>query len=188
MNRQSSFAETGRLWMEDALNRAVRSDGDHVVFAHAGPLDHARVQALLAEAEGRSLKAAEGLVQRKRMMNVLVEGLENVSRHVHDQHAQAGFALLVRTDEGYRMSFGNPVPMVTATLLTHRVGIINQMDEADLKDHYLAILGNSERSQHGGAGLGLLTMARKVLRPMEVRTARISPDASMFMLELRLAA
>ena len=174
--------------MEDAVRRAVRSFGDTVVFAHAGPLDHEQVLDLLSEAEAASLQAEEATPLRKRMMNVLVEGLENVQRHVHEEHAQAGFAMLVRVTDGYRMSFGNPVPAASAVLLTHRVGIINAMEDADLKEHYMALLANSARSHNGGAGLGLITMARKSLRPLEVRTARLTGAAAMFIMDLRLAA
>ena len=82
------------------------------------------------------------------MMNVLVEGLENVHHHSLPSHRDASFALLVRDDHGYRISFGNTVPLAMAALITHRVGIINEMDEADLKEHYLKLLSNSARSEH----------------------------------------
>lgn len=188
MHNPLTLAELGRLWKEDALARAMAAPGATAVLDHCGPMDHTRVQALLAEAEAKSLAAEEGVAQRKRMMNVLVEGLENIHRHVEEPNDQAGFALLVRSSEGYRMAFGNPVPVATAALLTHRIGIINEMDEVDLKEHYLNLLANSARSNNGGAGLGLLTMARRSARPMEVSTIRLNSSAAMLILELRLAA
>jgi hypothetical protein len=188
MNSPHTLAELGRLWKEDALARALSAPGATPVLEHCGPMDHARVQDLLAQAEASSLAAEEGVSQRKRMMNVLVEGLENIHRHVVDPHHQAGFAVLVRSQAGYHMAFGNPVPVATAALLTHRIGIINEMDEVDLKEHYLNLLSNSARSNHGGAGLGLLTMARRSTRPMHVNTIRLTGQAAMLILELRLAA
>ena len=66
--------------------------------------------------------------------------------------------------------------------------ILNEMDEADLKEHYLKLLSNSARSEHGGAGLGLLTMARKSAKPIVVRTARLCSMAAFLIMEVRIPA
>ncbi len=121
-------------------------------------------------------------------MNVLVEALENVHHHSLGSHREAAFALLVRDAKGFRLAFGNAVPLAMAALITHRVGILNEMDEADLKEHYLKLLSNSARSEHGGAGLGLLTMARKSTKPIVVRTTKMCPEAAFLTMELRVEA
>ncbi len=180
--------DIGQKWLEDARTRAIESPSARVVMAYFGPIDHPKVEQLIAEAEAASLAMEEAMPTRKRMMNVLVEGLENVHHHSLPSHRDASFALLVRDDNGYRISFGNTVPLAMAALITHRVGIINEMDEADLKEHYLKLLSNSARSEHGGAGLGLLTMARKSTKPIVVRTARLCTEAAFLTLELKVEA
>ncbi len=178
--------EVGQQWLEDSLLRCLQDPSGKVVFAFQGTMDHEQVQRLIAEAESSSLTHEDGVVQRKRMMNVLVEGLENVFHHSLPSHKEAAYALCVRDDRGYRLSFGNPVPLAMAALITHRVGILNEMDEADLKEHYLKLLSNSARSEHGGAGLGLLTMARKSNRPLVVRTKKLCAEAAFLNLDLRV--
>lgn len=168
--------------------RAVEAPSAKVVLAYYGAVDHRKVEQLISEAEAASMATEEATPIRKRMMNVLVEGLENIHHHSLPSHREAAFALLVRDDHGYRISFGNTVPLAMAALIAHRVGIINEMDEADLKEHYLKLLSNSARSEHGGAGLGLLTMARKSTKPIVVRTARLCPEAAFLTLELRVEA
>ena len=43
-------------------------------------------------------------------------------------------------------------------------------------------------SEHGGAGLGLLTMARKSAKPIVVRTARLCSLAAFLIMEVRIPA
>jgi Family of unknown function (DUF6272) len=186
MKQTPTLADIGQKWLEDARMRATEDPSAKVVMAYSGAVDHAKVQELIAEAEAASLTREEAMPTRKRMINVLVEGLENVHHHSLPSHREAAFVLLVREDSCYRIAFGNTVPMAMAALILHRVGIINEMDEADLKEHYLKLLSNSARSEHGGAGLGLLTMARKSAKPMIVRTAKLCPEAAFLTLELRI--
>lgn len=176
----------GQYWLDTSLSAWREDPASEVVFAFQGALDHEQVQHLVAQAENASLASEAGVSPRKRLMNVLVEGLENVYHHSLDSHREAAFALLVRDSSGYRLAFGNAVPLAMAALITHRIGILNEMDEADLKEHYLKLLSNSARSEHGGAGLGLLTMARKSVKPMVVRTGRISQQAAFLVMELRV--
>lgn len=186
MERAIPLDEVGRLWLDDARSRTTEEEGALVVFAHHGPLDHHHIEELLAISEAESIALADGVSTRKRMMNVLVEGLENIRRHALQTHRDAGFALLVRTVTGYTITFGNAVPLATAALLTHRIGILNEMDDTDLKEHYLKLLANSARSDQGGAGLGLLTMARKCKRPILVRTTKLCAQSALLTLELRV--
>lgn len=43
----------------------------------------------------------------------------------------------------------------------HRIAVLTEMSEVDLKEHFLKLLSNDGRTDRGGAGLGLVTMARK---------------------------
>jgi len=161
--------------------------GAIVVFEHRGEVDHSVVERLLAMAESASLAANDAVSLRKRLFNVLVEGLENIHHHVEETSRASAFAMLTDTPKGYRLVLGNNMPVAMGALLGHRVGILNEMDDADLKEHYLKLLANEGRTERGGAGLGLLTMARKSSRPI---LAHIRPDRDgtvFFALELTVS-
>lgn len=175
----------GRIWLEDSLSRC-QEEPCSVVFASHGHMDPGHVDSLMAEAERHSLAREDGMVSRKRLLNVLVEGLENIRHHAFESHRDLSFAALLQGERGYRMLFGNAVPLATAALVTHRIGILNEMDDVDLKEHYLKLLGNNARSEFGGAGLGLLTMARKCVRPLAVRASKLSAEAAVLILEVRV--
>ncbi len=175
-------------WANELALRLTATPGVRVVFEHTGPVDHTRLEALIAQAEAHSLLVKDGVSLRKRLFNVLVEGLENVHHHTPADLAATGFALLVQDPEGYRVMFGNAVPAVSAELLAQRVEILNQMDEADLREYYLKLLANQGRTERGGAGLGLLTMARKSSGPIFLHKGSSDGSTIHVALELSLAA
>lgn len=176
----------GRYWLDEARVRCFEDPLAETVFAFNGVIDHDRMAHLLDEAESAALEAGAPTPARKRLVNVLMEALENVCHHGATAQREMSFALLVRDRAGYRFELGNAVPLVTAALLTHRVNILNEMDAADLKDHYVKLLSNDNRSAHGGAGLGLLTMARKSARPLSARSLRLDEHTALFALGLRV--
>ena len=171
-------------WARPALDHLLSGSGHRVVFSHTGPVDHTVVEDLLARAEAASLAAGDAVTVRKRLFNVLVEGLENVHHHAVEGHRSSAFAVLVDTGDGYRLALGNSMPVARAALLTHRVEVLNSMDEADLKQHFMLMLGNDSRTERGGAGLGLLTMARKCHRPMVVRTFPMDQHSAYLVMEV----
>lgn len=155
-----------------------------VVFHHQGDLDHALVRSLLQLAEKASVCAGDAITLRKRLFNVLVEALENMHKHAPKEHRDSVFAILVDRGDGYRMIIGNAVPLASAALLVHRVGILNEMEEVDLKEHFLRLLSNDGRTERGGAGLGLITMARKSARPMVPHMLPRDEHTAYFALEV----
>jgi Family of unknown function (DUF6272) len=147
-------------------------------------MDPMTIGFLLSKAESASLNVADGVVMRKRLINVLVEGLENMHRHTPEAERASGFALLVDHSDGYRLLLGNALPAVSAALLVHRVEMLNEMEEVDLKEHFLKLLANDGRTERGGAGLGLITMARKSARPMRIHSIPKDERIAYFALEL----
>lgn len=162
----------------------LRESQHNVVFVHHGPMDPATLHILLTRAEEASLAAGDGVGLRKRLFNVLVEGLENMQRHTMDPHLDSGIAVLVDRGDGYRLLLGNALPVASAALLVHRVGVLNEMEEVDLKEYFLKLLANDGRTDRGGAGLGLITMARKSAKPMLVHSVPKDEHTAYFALEI----
>jgi hypothetical protein len=141
---------------------------------------------MLNAAEASDLVAFDGVMMRKRLVNIAMEALDNIHLYAVAAHKDLSFALLVRDARGYAMVFGNAVQSAIGALLMHRLGIINQMEADDLKEHYQKLLNNEGRSREGGAGLGLLTIARRASGPLVASTSPLEPGIAFFSLEIRL--
>ncbi|MFZ1693635.1 MAG: DUF6272 family protein [Flavobacteriales bacterium] len=157
-------------WSQDSLLGFRTGDAGTVVLRIVGEVGMAELERFVHHAEARSLEVGDGVVTRKRLLNVVVEALENLRMHTDPTLARTAFAELSMTDEAYTLTTGNALPSAEAAIVSQRIDVLNDMSEADLKQHFLMLLGNSGRTERGGAGLGLITIARKANRPLRVIT------------------
>lgn len=174
---------TGLQWLNGTRERNTASHGSAVLFAHIGRLEHQALRKLVEVTEHASLANGDPSTVRKRLVNVVIEGLENLHHHPDPAHRTSTIALLTSDEAGYKLAIGNTMHAAVATHLEHRIGIMNAMDDADLRAHYLGALALSDRTEKGGAGLGLLTMARKSARPIATHTASVDGEVVFFGME-----
>ncbi|MCB0754084.1 MAG: hypothetical protein H6603_01440 [Flavobacteriales bacterium] len=106
---------------------------------------------------------AENEVGPKGFFLILVELLQNVSRHnIQEKGFKDGIFMITEAGDGeYWTSVGNVVDTKTKELLSERIDGLNGMDAMDLKKAYKQTLREGSFSDKGGAGLGLIEIARK---------------------------
>lgn len=179
--------EMGQRWLEQARARMLTDPCAVVVIEHSGVVTGENLTSMVAKAEQHSLVMDDPTSIRKRMMQVLVEAVDNLNRHGLGLLGEATFALLVRDRLGYCLTTGNAVPHALAMVLSKRVEILNMMAQEDLKEHYLKLLSVPGRSANGGAGLGLFTLARKGRLPIMASFDSVGPFTSYFTLEVRIS-
>ena len=165
---------------------ASSRDGAVLVLSHHGALDAAGSEQAIERAESFSRDAGDATSVRKRLVNLLVEALGNLVRHVDEEGRPSVKVEVWQEQDHYRMLFCNDVPVTTAALLVHRIELLNEMDEEALKAHYTMLLANEGRTERGGAGLGLVTMARRSARPMHATACTRAEGRAYLCLELAL--
>ena len=145
---------------------AVESD---VVLSYTGSLDGATSDALLMLAERGVWSAGGSRKEVRRIANVLIECLENVVRHgwVDDRGETHLFLTLERTPLGYQIQAGNLVDLEMAAELRSRLVEVNGMSHEELRRRYVEVLCDGSITARGGAGLGLLSMAKKAQGPLD---------------------
>lgn len=106
---------------------------------------------------------AENEVGPKGFFLILVELLQNVSRHnIQEKGFKDGIFMITEDESGeYWTAVGNVVDEKTMNLLKERIDELNEMDAMDLKKAYKKTLREGSFSDKGGAGLGLIEIARK---------------------------
>lgn len=158
-----------------------------VIFDHSGEVLHEDVERLLVAAEQWSLAKEDPKILRKRLVNVLMEALENLSRHVDPAYRGTILARLTRTSDRYSLVIGNAVPVTMAAVLLNRMEILGKMSPEELRSHNIILLQSEGRTTNGGAGLGLVTMARKCNGRIAAHTTPINEHSALFLLELSVA-
>lgn len=139
-------------------------DTDRFLFACRGNFNSSITDNILFLTEG-NLHDLDSSKISKKVYYLMVEGLQNITRHqhyTHDGHSyEGGLFIINRHPEAYSITYGNWVAADIKDMLEERLGTISNKEQGELKEYYLEILSSSGFSSKGGAGLGLVDMARK---------------------------
>lgn len=104
----------------------------------------------------------------KALYVILVEMLQNVSRHALDLYNREGIFLIRKKSDGHLfISVGNVVNGESKQIISERIEALNKLDAEQLKVEYKRALREGGFGERGGAGLGLIEIARKASAPMQ---------------------
>ncbi len=135
---------------------------------------------------------------RKRVYGVLTECLQNLCNHVestselkdstelnYDLHSAV---IMVDSDnEGYFIKTGNFVSNGKIDELKKALEGINTLTKDELKEKYNKILSNKVFSEKGGAGLGLIDIARKSGKKLEYDFEKVDNKFSFFSFQITIS-
>jgi len=112
---------------------------------------------------------------------ILVELLQNVSRHNLGDESKDGIFMIAEDDDGrYWISVGNVVDGQNRELLRQRIDELNALDAPQLKQAYKQTLREGSFSDKGGAGLGLIEIARKSSDKLSCSFDKLGDDRFFF--------
>jgi len=126
---------------------------------------------------------------RKKVFNVLVECLQNVSRHAEPDkgHEQESSILLIGKNKyNFFIITGNMMGNDKTEALKNKLDEINQLGPDEIREKYKTMMSNMEFSEKGGAGLGLLDIARKSANKFEYDFKRLGEKKSYFTLKVNI--
>ncbi len=87
-----------------------------------------------------------------------------------------------KTDNGYTVTTGNVLPVSNINDLTRKLDEINNLETKDIRNVYRQMLSSAEFSNKGGAGLGLIEMAKKTGNKLDYDFMPIDNEYSYFIL------
>ena len=170
----SSYASDNLRVLQRELKTVLQKDhgGEDrfgTLLSYIGPVDSAGMEGLLAWLKKRPL-ASGGRTMMKRIGNVLIECLQNVMRHgfIEGDGFTQLYLTLESTPVGFQVQCGNMVDSEMRQHLTERL-ITSTAWTRTLRKTYIETLCNGQLSDKGGAGLGLLSLAKKATGPIDFR-------------------
>lgn len=174
----------------DLIHESGRSiDTNQFLFACRGNFNSSITDNILFLTE-ENLHALDSPKIAKKVYYLMVEGLQNITRHQkynRDGSAyEGGLFIINRHVEAYSVTYGNWVAADVKKLLEERLSTISNKEQAELKEYYLEILNNSGFSTKGGAGLGLVDMARKSSGKLHYKFVPVD-DGYFYYLNLSIA-
>jgi len=167
------------------LTRRIRDKmmKERLMFAYRGVVTNENSIPLLMLLEKEMEDSEFGFIGRKRLFMFVLESLQNVSRHTSgDQYADMSLVVYSKTDNGYTVTTGNVVPSAGSNMLKEKLEQINSLDPKEIREVYRQMLSVAEFSDKGGAGLGLIEMAKKTGNKLDYDFVSLDKNNSYFIL------
>ncbi len=179
-------------------NTYLNMEKEDIILSFKGDITKDLLSSVYQIVEARMESENEDQKRKKKFYHVLVECLQNMYHHMEslqesgakgELHDQAGSAIFMvgRGEAGcYLIYTGNFILHENAEQLKEKIDKINGMNPVELKAYYLERLGASELSEKGGAGLGIIDIARKSGNKIEYDFQTISETFSFFTLSAKI--
>lgn len=151
-----------RLQRHDAPSTGRTRYG--VLLSYTGTVDTDIVPHLIQLAERSIANTGTSRKERKRVLFVCIESVQNVLHHgfIDDAGETLLYLTLELTPVGFQVHCGNLMKDHDAQDLAKRIGKINSLSHAQLRKEYIDVLcGGHQDPVHGNAGLGLISMAKR---------------------------
>ncbi len=125
---------------------------------------------------------------KRRMAFLISESFQNIIRHGESDLDTENAGLFgVRGIDPYLHIFSsNLISSSAKDFLATNIDTLNNLNEAQLADHYREVLSKGKINEKGGAGLGLIEMAKKSHRPLQTRFVEKKGEIYTFNLQIDL--
>ena len=171
--------------LQHAFKQQVGVDQEgNILLGYSGELNSSVTDSLLLLTENAVIGAGATRKQMRRIGSVLIECLQNVSRHgwINDEGKLDLYLTVELTPLGYQIQCGNLVDIEMAADLRSRLSEVNGLTHEELRVRYVDVMCQNELSTKGGAGLGLLSMAKRSNGPLDYHFNEIQQEMYLFTL------
>ncbi len=116
----------------------------------------------------------------------MIEVFQNIVRH-SDQKYNNDFFSVRSLQDGVHIFSSNKIDAKSYLFLKENLSKINSLNSDELNTLYREILYNGQMSNKGGAGLGLIQMARKSKNNIQHQFNKINTDSYLFSYQLDIS-
>lgn len=154
-------------------------------YIYRGVFTHNLTDNVLALAEVSMEKTEEQSRIKRRVYLIMVEGLQNVAKHqdkINTEEDKSSFFAIQKHGNEFYITTANLVANEKTGTLKANIEKINKLGKDELKDYYKVVLTEVGFSEKGGAGLGLIDMARKSGNKLYYDFTKFNDEFSYFFL------
>ncbi len=135
---------------------------DRLMFVYRGAVTNQNSEALLLLLEKEMEQSDFGFVGRKRLFMFVLESLQNVTRHGNSANSDLmSLVVYSKIDTGYTVTTANVINRDDEPDLREQLDLLNTLEASEIRKLYREKLSKTDISSRGGAGLGLIEMAKK---------------------------
>ncbi len=181
--------EEGKGFLDFAYQLYRTMKTNQISLVYEGEVTQEITKTFTALTEKNLAKSAESNTVQRKVFNVMVECLQNISKHADtiseegdDSKERRGIVIISKTDDGYNIITGNVVKTAKVSDLQASLELINSLDKEGLSNLYKQQIVEGRISEKGGAGLGLIDIAKKSGEKLSYQFKEINSSVSFFIL------
>ena len=134
---------------------------ENILMVYKGDFSQDTIIPLLKMIEDNLNKQMEELNVKKKLYSILVEILQNISKHSLEQNGvREAIFMIGKHGQKYTICAGNLVDTASAEKIKNKINQVNNLNEQELKSFYKKTLKEGISSERG-AGLGIIDIARE---------------------------
>lgn len=164
----------------------IDTQQDNLEYIYRGQFNTEITDNILSLAEESLRLSEQKLKIKKRVYFIMVEGLQNITRHqdltTDDIPVKPGFFVLQRKKHSYFITTGNLINKKNIDVLQSQINKVKSLTIDELNVYYKQHLKYGSISEKGGAGLGLIEMARKSKGKLSYNFRKINDEYYYFYL------
>jgi len=189
---QGMHSENGsRAFQSDSVVRLERLMAENnICLTWSGHITSGIGEEVLSITESKLAEDDVDSAFRRRVFNIMVESLENVSKYNPGREPEEKYGIPVAIvgleDETFLLTTGNLVVNSRVDELKKKLDYINSYDKAGLKELFFTSLSEQSIETDSTGNMGLISMARKSGSKLNYQFERINETYSYFMLTVRL--
>ncbi len=183
--------------MTDIFSLYKNMQRDDIILSFKGDITQDLLSSVYQIMESRLENEKEDIRRKKKFYHILVECLQNVYHHMEslqetksqvDDITESSAIFIIAKGEGnsYRIITGNFILNENVHSLKEKLDIVNAMNADELRNYYREKLSETELSDKGGAGLGMIDIARKSGHKMDYNFHHTTEKYSFFSLAVTI--
>jgi len=156
---------------------------ERLMFVYRGAVTNQNSEALLMLLEKEMEQSDFGFVGRKRLFMFVLESLQNVTRHGNSAISDLmSLVVYSKLDRGYTVTTANVIDKDDEPELRKQLDLLNTLEASEIRKLYREKLSTTDISSRGGAGLGLIEMAKKTGNKLDYDFLELDEKTQYFVL------
>ncbi len=178
-----------RGFLEFVYDFYKKMKAHEITLVYEGEITHQITKAFTSLAESNMAKEEEDNSVQKKVFHVMVECLQNISKHAEDfdhssefMYSGRGIFMVSKGEDEYHITTGNMLENSKIPGLKLMLDQVNDLDKEGLKELYKKQIKDGRLSEKGGAGLGFIDIKKKTGNDLIFQFLPVNEENSFFIL------
>ncbi|HNS29243.1 MAG: SiaB family protein kinase [Tenuifilaceae bacterium] len=160
-------------------------------LVYLGEFSHGITKMFTSMAESDMEKQSEERSVQRKVFHVMVETLQNMNKHsdeIRERKIGSGLFIIGKKLDTYYVITSNMVARKHKDALEKSLITVNNATQEELKEMYKKQIKEGQLSEKGGAGLGLIDIARKTGETLDYQFLQLDDENYFFILKVEINA